>query len=203
MGTALDQEDRIADAPRRLSPLLRRRARWVTALAAGILLVAGITLLTQQRPQRQDVVPVLAGAFGHYRAAARTLDLLTDDAERLHAFFAAAGLGFDARVLDLRMMGYHLVGGSVEVIDGHRIALFAYRTDADRIVLCAMYLGDAAASAGGEVRRHAGIDFYVHRIEGKTVVLWQEGAVACALVADGDPEEVVNLAFAKAMRAAS
>jgi anti-sigma factor RsiW len=128
---------------------------------------------------------------------------MTDNAERLHGFFAEAGLGFDPRVLDLAMMGYHLVGGSIEVINGHRIALFAYRTDADRVVLCAMYLGNAAANAGGEVRRHAGIDFYVYRVEGKTVVLWQEGAVTCALVADGDPEAVVSLAFAKAMRAAS
>src|SRR5262249_10335839 len=99
--TVLDQEDRITDAPRRLPPRLRWRARWVTALAAAILVIAGVTLLTRHRPQRQDVITAVAEDFGRYRAGSRTLDLVTDDGERLRAFFAKAGLGFDARVLDL------------------------------------------------------------------------------------------------------
>ena len=65
-----------------------------------------------------------------------------------------------------------------------------------------MYLGDAAAAASGEVREHAGITFHVHRMAGRTVVAWQEGRVTCALVSDGEPNEVLQLAIAKAMKAA-
>ncbi len=200
---ALDQDDRVVDAAVKQATGPRQHTRWVAALAAGVLLVAGVEFLTRARSNRQDVIAGVAKDFGRYRAGGRALDLVTDNGEQLRAFFAEAGLGFDARVLDLGMMGYRLVGGSLDVIDGHRVALFVYRTGADRVVLCAMYLGDGATKTGGELRQHAGISFHVHRVGGNTVVLWREGAVTCTLVSDGDSEEVVNLAFAKAMRAAS
>ncbi len=37
-------------------------------------------------------------------------------------------------------------------------------------------------------------------MNGLTVVFWQEGAVTCVLTSDISPEEVVQLAFAKAVK---
>ena len=51
-----------------------------------------------------------------------------------------------------------------------------------------------------DVRQHNGITFYVHRSAGSTIVFWQEGEVVCVLVSDVPAEDVVQLAFAKAMR---
>lgn len=200
--SALDQEDRIADAPVGVAPRPRWRARWVAALAAGVLVIAGVTLLTRSRPNRQDVIVAVAEDFDRFRSGASVPDLATDDGERLRSFFAAAALGFDVRVLDLSMMGYRIVGGGLETVGNRHVALLVYRADPDRVVLCAMYLGDAAAGAGGEVREHAGITFHVHRLAGRTVVVWQEGRVTCALVSDGEPDDVFQLAIAKAMKAA-
>jgi hypothetical protein len=53
------------------------------------------------------------------------------------------------------------------------------------------------------LRSHRGFDFSIPRRGGRTVVLWREGDVVCALAARGDPESVVALAFAKAMAPAS
>jgi hypothetical protein len=52
---------------------------------------------------------------------------------------------------------------------------------------------------GATFRQNKGVTFYVYETGGITAVLWPEGAVICALVSDIKPEEVVQLAFAKAM----
>jgi len=52
---------------------------------------------------------------------------------------------------------------------------------------------------GATLRQNKGVTFYVYETGGITAVLWPEGAVICALVSDIKPEEVVQLAFAKAM----
>jgi hypothetical protein len=51
-----------------------------------------------------------------------------------------------------------------------------------------------------ERRTNDSIDFYLHREGELTLVFWQEGGVVCVLVGDGDPEAVLGLAFAKAVR---
>lgn len=42
--------------------------------------------------------------------------------------------------------------------------------------------------------------FFVYRRGGSTQVFWQEGPTACVLVSDLPTEDVVQLAFAKAMK---
>jgi hypothetical protein len=49
------------------------------------------------------------------------------------------------------------------------------------------------------MRRHGGISFYVYRRDARTLVFWPEGEVLCVLTSDGDAEEVIALAFAKAV----
>jgi DNA-binding transcriptional ArsR family regulator len=46
-----------------------------------------------------------------------------------------------------------------------------------------------------------GIAFHVHAREGLTLVFWPEADVLCVLVSDGEPEALLQLAFAKAMKA--
>lgn len=197
---ALDREDGPANPPVRVARPPAWRGRWVAAVAAAALVIVGVTLLVRSGTTRQDVIVALADDFDTYRASGRVPKLATDDAERLRSFFTAAGLGFEVRVLDLSMMGYRVVGGSLETVAERDVAVLVYRSDRGRIVLCAMYLGNAAG-AGGEVHEHAGIRFHLLRLAGRTAVVWQEGRVTCALVADGEPQEVLRLAIAKAMKA--
>jgi hypothetical protein len=51
-----------------------------------------------------------------------------------------------------------------------------------------------------EQREHDGIQFRIYRSAGLTLVFWQEGSIVCALAADGDPEEAIQLAYAKAVK---
>jgi hypothetical protein len=64
-----------------------------------------------------------------------------------------------------------------------------------------MYEGRTSAlPAPAERRRQNDIDFLVYREGGLTFVFWQEGDVVCVLVADGDSESAIQLAFAKAVK---
>jgi hypothetical protein len=50
------------------------------------------------------------------------------------------------------------------------------------------------------MRENNGIRFHVYRKDGLTLVFWQEGTVMCVLASDAPGEEVIQLAFAKAVR---
>jgi hypothetical protein len=52
---------------------------------------------------------------------------------------------------------------------------------------------------GADMRRHGGISFFVYRRDTRTLVFWPEGEVLCVLTSDADAEEVIALAFAKAV----
>jgi len=52
---------------------------------------------------------------------------------------------------------------------------------------------------GAGRRRHGGIDFFVSAKSSHTLVFWQEGNVVCVLASEVGREEVIQLAFAKAV----
>lgn len=64
-----------------------------------------------------------------------------------------------------------------------------------------MYEGNVRDLSGApEVRRRGNFTFLVYRMRDRTQVFWQEGNV-CVLVSDIPGEDVIQLAFAKAMKA--
>ena len=139
--------------------------------------------------------------FLDYKSGRLVLQSSTGDVKEMEAFFAAHGIPFNTRVFDLGMMDYHLTGGRVQTVRSQPGAAdFLYRGPANRTLLCRMYAGKVASLPPGVVlRENNGIKFHTYRAKGLTAVFWQEGAVVCVLVSDIDSEEVVRLAFAKAM----
>ena len=128
------------------------------------------------------------------------MQLDTNDVKELEEFFTKRGIPFQTRVFDLGMMKYQLVGGRVDRARTQPAALFVYRGADGRILVCEMFAGKMAdLPATAEVREHNGFRFQIYRKGDRTAVFWPEGAVLCALVSDGAPEDVMQLAFAKAM----
>ena len=110
-------------------------------------------------------------------------------------------LDFETRVFDLAMMEYLAVGGRVHDAGGVPSALFVYRGPDGRILLCQMFRARLEELPGGGDRRvNDGIEFQIYERDGKTVVAWQEGEVVCVLVSDIPREQVIQLAFAKAVK---
>ena len=168
------------------------------ALAAGILIAAVLAgVFVFGRPALPAQV---AHDFHAYRSQEITLDLATDDVKQMEEFFTAHGMPFTPRVFDLGMMNYRLVGGRVHRLAAQPSALFVYRGPSGEELLCQMFPGEVTRlPAGAERRENKGIEFFTYRKDGTTAVFWQEGAIVCALVSNIEPENVVQLAFAKAM----
>ena len=68
-------------------------------------------------------------------------------------------------------------------------------------MLCQMFEGTLGElPEPDETREHDGIRFRIYHREGLTLSFWQEGPVICVLVSDAGSEQVIQLAFAKAMK---
>jgi anti-sigma factor RsiW len=147
-----------------------------------------------------DVPAELAQDFAAYRDGILTLEIVASDAKEVELYLEQH-LDFDARVFDLAMMEYLPVGGRVHEAGGAPSALFVYRGPDGRILVCQMFRGRREElPAAGERRVNDGIEFQVYERDGKTVVAWQEGEVVCVLVSDIQREQVIQLAFAKAVK---
>lgn len=190
---ALDAEER-----QRRRPRVSRRAWIAGAIAAAALLVVFF------RGYKSTALPsMVATDFVAYDTGAMNLEIESADPKVVEAYFARNGVGFQTHVYDLGMMQYRLAGGRVHRLDGRTSALFAYRgaPPNETSLVCQMYEGRVTdLPATDDVREHNGFRFYIYRSENVTVVFWQEGDVVCVLASDAPSENVVQLAFAKAMR---
>jgi len=210
---ALALEDRDSSA-RPVSSRIRWRQRRAI-LAYGLILLAGFILglsyLVLRAPhQKAPEAPAelaslpLATArdYRNYKAEQLSLMLKTGDVKEMERFFSEGGIAFNTRVFDLSMMNYRLVGGRIHQLIERQSALFVYRGKGDQILICQMYPGQGMElpPSGASLRENKGIRFYIYRVNGLTAAFWQEGAITCVLTSDIAPEEVVQLAFAKAVK---
>ncbi|MGH8699628.1 MAG: hypothetical protein ACREVR_00440, partial [Burkholderiales bacterium] len=131
-------------------------------------------------------------------------DLRTTEPRELERFFAR-GMEFRTQVFDLAMMDYRLAGGRIHKLRGRPSALSVYQGMSDdhgaARVLCQMYEGQIdELPPAAEVLERNGIAFRVYRKDGVTAVFWSEGKLICVLVSDLRSDDVIRLAFAKAVK---
>lgn len=193
LAQALDGEVRQGSAAR---PLRRHLLPAVGALAVVVVVI----ILVSRGPR--DLPSAVGRDFAAYGRAALSLDTTSGDGPALERYFTRRGIAFRTRVFDLAMMGYGLVGARVHRLAGRPSALFVYRGVDARILVCQMYEGTLdELPQGGEAREHSGIEFRIFKQNGLTLVFWREGPVVCVLVSDAAVEDVIQLAYAKAMKA--
>jgi anti-sigma factor RsiW len=174
-----------------------RRHAWIAgALAAAVLLAVYL-----RGHEGRPLPELVAGDFAAYENGTLGLDFESADPKAVEAHFAGNGVRFPTHVYDLGMMNYRLVGGRVHRLDDRTSALFAYRGPGDVRLMCQMYEGNVRdLPATDDVRQHNGFTFHVYRQGDVTMVFWQEDGIVCVLASDAPLEDVVQLAFAKAMR---
>lgn len=194
---ALDAADAESRQP---AGILRSRRLWIaSALAAAVLLIVFFP-----GHKTSSLPSAVAADFQAYAAATVRLEIESAEPRAVDAYFTRNGIAFPTRVFDLGMMKYRLAGGRVNRLDGRISALFAYRGPGGTSLVCQMYEGRVAElPTADDVRQHNGVTFYVHRSGSLTIIFWQEGDVVCVLASDAAPEDVVQLAFAKAVRVES
>lgn len=175
----------------------KSRTRRILSYAAVVILIIIGALYVFIRP---DFASEVAKDFQAFRSGGLALEFQTDDEGKMEAYFTANGIQFPTRVFDLAMMKYDLVGGRVHHLAGRSSALFVYRSEGNKLLLCQMYLGtETDLPKNAALHKHNGIPFYVYTRNGITTVFWPEGDVFCVLASDISADEVIALAFAKAM----
>ena len=195
---ALRAESRPANVIAPPPTFWRQRLRPILASAAAAMFAAVLASLWFLK---QSSLPEIAmHDFVAYRAEQLAMELSTRDVKQMETYFAEHGVAFNTRVFDLGMMRYELVGGRVQQPGRAPRALFVYRGPGNQKLVCQMFIGQVdELPKGATLRENKGIKFHTYEAGGVTAVFWQEGTVVCALVSDIAPEEVVQLAFAKAM----
>ncbi len=185
-----------------------RGAVWL--LAAGVVALAAAGLLSVYL-LRGTVAPpsppgLVAAAFEAHAEHASELatgpvsEKWRADAAELEQRWSR--LDFPTRVLDLSMSGNDLLGGEATGLAGRPAALALYR-GAGGIVSCWMFEAapglEEALADPVDVHDHGGFRFFVFTRGDRTLVVWREGGVLCALAGQGAREAVVELAHDKAM----
>lgn len=195
---ALDRENRDASSERARFSLWAGQQRPI--LAYGWMLLIAVVLLLNYFIHSPTLPGEVASDFGKYKSERLSLRFRTPDVKTMEKYFAEQGVPFQARVFDLGMMNYRLIGGRVHQLINRRSALFVYQGEGDKVVVCQMYPGNVRElPPASEVRQDRGFIFHIYRNQGRTAVFWQERDMTCALVSDIDSEEVIQLAMAKAM----
>ena len=96
---------------------------------------------------------------------------------------------------------FDLWEGILQTLEGRDSILLVYATDAGEKVVCQMYDGNLSElPEGGSRREKEGKELRVYQSRGYTLAFWQEGSLVCVMTSALQPEEVVQLAFDKALR---
>ena len=187
--------------------VVRARFRVWTWAAAAAALIAVVSLLLVRSPaprealHQADLAEETARDFRAIRSSALPLRFRSESPAAVETFFKGAGVSFPTRVFDLGMMGYRLEGGRTYRLAGRPSALFVYRSANGKLLVCQMFEATVASLPQGSiVRKHNGTRFYRYERGGTTTVFWPEGSVLCVLAGDGAPDEVLQLAYAKAVK---
>jgi len=153
-------------------------------------------------PTREALQNPVDAAFADYQRLEDPQELASlavESPKELEQRWAKAKLDVGARVIDLSAMGTPLIGGGPSNLAGHDAALAVYRGTTG-LLLCWMFRGEEQElPEAAEEREHNGFLFRIYHQEGRTLVVWREGEVLCALAGSGDASQVIDLAFAKAM----
>jgi anti-sigma factor RsiW len=194
----LDQEDRAAIDKPSPADLWSRRNRPI--LAYGFLLFVAVVLVFNYFIKFPTLPSEVANDFRSYQRGDLPVQLETVDFRAMEQYFAARGVPFPTRVFDLGMMNYRLVGGRVHQLVNRKSALFVYQSDPNKLLVCQMYPGNVSElPPSAETRQDRGFTFHIYHQNGLTAVFWQERDITCVLVSDISPEQVLQLAMAKAM----
>jgi len=161
---------------------------------------AAILLIVAYIGERADVPASAIREAAASTGAASTLEFATSDPANLERLFADR-LPFRTRVFDLTMMKYQLAGGRTGQIASHPAAIYTYAGSDGQQLTCAMYVGTLEELPEPDARRdHNGISFLIFKRSAATAVFWVEGNLVCVAVSDMPTDDVVALAFAKAIK---
>lgn len=164
------------------------------ALAASILVTAFLassaTYWATQGPAPQGFASEIAGSHRRSLLAASAVDVASSDRHTVKPWLDAR-IGVSPPAVDLSAVGYALVGGRVEVIDGKPVPALVYQLRKHLITLIAIPQDQPAPQAGTPDLSAGGFP----------IVRWSDGTFSYWAVSDIGRDELQQ--FADRFRAAA
>ncbi|MCI0617195.1 zf-HC2 domain-containing protein, partial [bacterium] len=173
-----------------------------TYLTAAILFILLLFAGVIYRNAVSSELPAqVAKDYRNYASNNLHIEITSSKPEEIENFFRQSGISFKTRVFDLAMMGYRLRGVKVHQFGRRTSAFFVYEGPNQQTMTCQMFPGSVQKlPKPSEIQNHKGIRFLIYSEKQITLVFWQEGDIVCVLASNASKEDVIQLAFAKAMR---
>jgi anti-sigma factor RsiW len=175
---------------------LRDVAIGITAAAAVLILIFGTTALW---PRTDDVAQrfvhetsMAYEAYSDRQMPKMPLDVVSTDDKQLMQWFNPR-LGYDLPVPCITDKATQLVGGRLCRLLDRRSAALKYQRHGVEILLFAVKGPQMALPLRGTIQTKAGT-FYIQRIAGRSVALWQRGGISYSLVGAVDREALLRVA---------
>ncbi|MBI2152430.1 MAG: anti-sigma factor [Candidatus Rokubacteria bacterium] len=187
--------ERIQGALRRAEGAERRGAarRWAYwAVPAAALVVLALGLGVWQRSAPPPVVAELVAKHVMYSRLDAPAEIVSASQETVAGWFKGR-VRFDVAVPDFSPSGIRLVGGRLAELSDRQVAYLLYEKGRNLISLFAFPSQGLALTSGGWARVGDG-RFYVAKVNGAEVVVWNQGPLAYALVSSLDREALLECA---------
>ena len=156
----------------------RERMRW-TAMAASIVVALGIGwlggVLSLQGGREADE---LMASYLRVSLGAHAVDVASSDRHTVKPWFAGR-VDYSPPVHDLTAVGFPLVGGRLDIVDGRKVAVLVYRRNQHWVALTLWPASSTDATAATVTRR-----------DGFALAEWRHGGFEMRAVADLTPADM-------------
>lgn len=157
-----------------------RRPVWISGLAAAAaVLVVAAFLMVQARRENARIQASVVDATVRSLQAGHLIDVESSDTHTVKPWFEGK-LDFVPPVNDFSQQGFRLVGGRLDVVDGHTAAVLVYARRKHFINLFVWRYDDRSPARAGAAR-------------GFNWIVWQPGEMRFCLVSDVAPEDLREL----------
>jgi anti-sigma factor RsiW len=170
----------VKAAPR----LLREPTRW-NAMAASLIVAVGIGWLGGNLSgQGARATDELISGYLRVASSEHSVDVASTDRHTVKPWFAGR-IDYSPPVYDLKIVGFPLEGGRVDVVDGRKVSVLVYRHNQHRLALTLW-----PASSTGSVPPN------VMQRDGFALAEWRHAEFEMRAVADLAPGEMKSFATA-------
>jgi anti-sigma factor RsiW len=177
----------VGKTTRRL--MTRRLATWAAAAALVIAIGSGATLVHFATARRNGIVDAVVD--GHVRSlmSDHLFDVRSTDQHTVKPWFLGK-LDFSPPVVDLASIGFPLIGGRLDYLDGQPAAAIVYQRRQHTINVFVARLEDTASTA---LEKRSIRGFHIHH--------WSRGGMSFWVVSDLNNDELTE--FSQALERSS
>jgi anti-sigma factor RsiW len=174
----------------RPSTVRRERMRWMAMAASLIVAVslgwAGGTLTGAGRGEGGS--DALVASYLRVAMAEHPVDVASSDHHTVKPWYAGR-IDYSPPVHDLTSVGFPLIGGRLDVIEGRKVAVLVYRRNQHKLALSLWPAGSGSGSGADTPAR-------VTLHDGFTLGEWRHGGFEWRAVSDVSPAEMAAFATA-------